>query len=189
MRVWPLPYAVFVCCWFVAEMSLLVRDLVRRRTGRRDRGTRLLLALTFYVSIVLSWALPHRLSSLDLPGPRVLATAGLVVVWAGLALRIWAVATLGRSFRTFIDVDADQAVVRSGPYRWVRHPSYTGLLLIAFGFGLGSGNGLTLVASALIPVSAIMVRIAVEETELVRVLGEPYVDYQRSTRRLVPGLW
>ena len=42
MRVWPLPYAVFVSCWFVVEMSLLVRDLVRRRTGRRDRNTRML---------------------------------------------------------------------------------------------------------------------------------------------------
>jgi protein-S-isoprenylcysteine O-methyltransferase Ste14 len=112
-----------------------------------------------------------------------------VVIWVGLALRVWAVLTLGRSFSTFIQVDADQAVVTRGPYRWVRHPSYTGLLLIALGFGLGVGNWLSLAICAAIPLVGLLPRIAVEEAELARVLGDPYRSYQKATRRLVPGLW
>jgi protein-S-isoprenylcysteine O-methyltransferase Ste14 len=71
----------------------------------------------------------------------------------------------------------------------VRHPSYTGLLLIALGFGLGVGNWLSLAICALIPLVGLLPRIAVEEAELARVLGDPYCSYQKATRRLVPGLW
>jgi hypothetical protein len=79
-----------------------------------------------------------------LPTGRTAAVAGVVVIWAGLAVRIWAVLTLAGSFSTFIQVNTDQTVVTRGPYRWVRHPSYTGLLLIALGFGLSAGNWLSL---------------------------------------------
>jgi protein-S-isoprenylcysteine O-methyltransferase Ste14 len=60
-------------------------------------------------------------------------------MWLGLTIRLWAIVALGRAFRTTVEVDAGQAVVSTGPYRWVRHPSYSGLLLIVTGFGLGTG--------------------------------------------------
>jgi protein-S-isoprenylcysteine O-methyltransferase Ste14 len=124
-----------------------------------------------------------------LPGPLGFAVAGLVVIGAGLVLRVVSVLVLGQSFRTFILVEAGQAVVRRGPYRWVRHPSYTGLLLIVAGFGVGSGNALSLVVSLLLPLPAIALRIFIEESELVYVMGDEYREYQRATARLVPGLW
>jgi protein-S-isoprenylcysteine O-methyltransferase Ste14 len=86
-------------------------------------------------------------------------------------------------------VDAGQAVVSTGPYRRVRHPSYTGLLLIVIGLGLGAGSWLTLLVCALLPLPAVLRRIQVEEAELTRVLGEPYRAYQAHTARLVPGVW
>jgi protein-S-isoprenylcysteine O-methyltransferase Ste14 len=80
-------------------------------------------------------------------------------------------------------------VVNNGPYRWVRHPSYSGLLLIVIGCGLASGDWLALVVSAVLPPAAVVRRIHVEEAELVGVLGDRYRAYQRHTRRLIPGLW
>ena len=71
----------------------------------------------------------------------------------------------------------------------MRHPSYTGLLLIALGFGLGVGNRLSLAFCAVIPLVGLLPRIAAEEAELARVLGDQYRSYQKATRRLVPGLW
>jgi len=115
--------------------------------------------------------------------------AGLVIIWAGLAVRIWAVGTLGRAFRTTVEVDQGQAVVTRGPYRWVRHPSYTGLLLIAAGFGLAFSTWPGLVLCIVLPAAALGYRIKVEEAELTRVLGESYRTYQQQTRRLLPGLW
>jgi protein-S-isoprenylcysteine O-methyltransferase Ste14 len=110
-------------------------------------------------------------------------------MWLGLAIRVWAVAALGRAFRTTVEVDPDQAVVTSGPYRWVRHPSYTGLLLIVAGVGLAAGNWLALAGCVALPLPAVVRRIRVEEAELSRVLGEPYRAYARRTKRLIPGLW
>lgn len=111
------------------------------------------------------------------------------MIWVGLAVRLWAVMTLGGSFSTFVQVDADQAVVSRGPYRWVRHPSYTGLLLVALGFGLGARNWLSLLICAVVPLLGLLPRMAIEESEMTRVLGEQYRSYQRTTHRLVPGLW
>ena len=184
------PFRVSIYCWFAWEGSLLVRDLVRRK-GRvgPDRGTRVIVAphprgidLDRHPAAPLGTSAGH-------PRSGRLCRGGIVVIWVGLALRVWAVLTLGRSFSTFIQVDADQAVVTRGPYRWVRHPSYTGLLLIALGFGLGVGNWLSLAICAVIPLVGLLPRIAVEEAELVRVLGDQYRSYQKATRRLVPGLW
>jgi protein-S-isoprenylcysteine O-methyltransferase Ste14 len=190
VAVFSTPFQVSVGCWFALELALVGRDLLRRRARPgRDRGTRLLVALSLAGSIFVGVSLRRWLPALDTPAPALFAAAGLAVLWAGLVVRIWAVATLGGSFSTFLQVDAGQAVVSRGPYRWVRHPSYTGLLLVALGFGLGAGNWLSLAVCAVGPLLGLLPRMAVEESELTRVLGEPYRSYQRATHRLVPGLW
>jgi protein-S-isoprenylcysteine O-methyltransferase Ste14 len=186
----PIPYMVSIYCWFVLEVGLLVRDLIRRRARLgQDRGTRAIVALSLGGAIFVGVLSRQWLPALDTPVPDVFAVAGLVVIWAGLAVRVWAVLTLGRSFSTFVQVDAGQEVVSSGPYRWVRHPSYTGLLLIAVGFGLGARNWLSIVVCVVVPLLGLVPRIAVEESELIRTLGARYRDYQKGTDRLVPKLW
>jgi len=175
---------VTLACWFVLEVSLRVREAVRGK-GRRshDRGTRVLIAISIGAAIAVAAAAGS-------PSPSAAwQIAGVVVMWLGLVTRIWAVATLGRSFRTTVEVDAGQAVVSTGPYRWVRHPSYTGLLLIVAGFGLAADNWVSLLACLVLPLPAFVRRIHVEEAELNRVLGDAYRSYQASTARLIPGIW
>lgn len=184
------PFEVTIFSWFALELVLVVRDLITGRARlEHDRGTRGVVALTLAGSIFVGLALRTWLPALDTPARAVFEVAGLVVVWLGLALRVWAVVTLGRSFSTFVQVEAGQTVVTRGPYHWVRHPSYTGLLLIALGFGIGAGNWLSLVICAVGPLIGLLPRIAVEESELAGALGEQYRSYQRRTRRLVPGVW
>ena len=111
-------------------------------------------------------------------------------MWLGLALRVWAIAALGGAFRTTIEVDPEQTVVSTGPYRWVRHPSYSGLLLMVAGFGLFTwGTGCRWRACVLVPLPALVRRIYLEEAELNRVLGEAYRTYQSDRARLIPRLW
>ena len=182
------PLQVSIACWFVLEIVLLVRDVARRRAHRGgDRGTRVVVAVSLGFAVVFAWRLRSSLPALDTPG--FFAIAGPVVVALGLALRVWAVVSLGTAFSTFVQVADDQQVVTRGPYRWVRHPSYTGLLLIVAGLGVGMTNWLSVVICCGVPLLGLLPRIRVEEAELVRVLGEPYRDYQRRTRRLVPGVW
>jgi protein-S-isoprenylcysteine O-methyltransferase Ste14 len=185
-----IPFQVSLSCWFALEMGLLIRDVVRRKTrASRDRGTRLIVAWSLGAAIVVGWLASGWVSALSTPAPRVFALAGLAVLWIGLAVRVWAVLALGRSFSTFVQVEVEQTVVTRGPYRWVRHPSYTGLLLIGLGFGIGAGNWLSLAICAIVPPLGMLPRIAVEESELLLVLGDGYRRYQNRTHRLIPGLW
>jgi protein-S-isoprenylcysteine O-methyltransferase Ste14 len=174
--------------WAAFEVGLRLVEMAQRRGGiARDRGTRVVIALALGGAIALAWLARAHVPSARIPAA--LRAVGLVVMWCGLGVRAWAVATLGRAFRTTVEVDAGQPVISTGPYAYVRHPSYTGLLLIVAGTGLAVGNWLGLVACLLLPLPALVFRIAVEERELVRVLGEPYRSYQSQTRRLVPGVW
>lgn len=178
--------------WFALEIALLVRDRVRGMGSvDRDRGTRFVTFLVVVVAVagaqVVGAAFRHS-GTLSLPGSGY-GVAGLVVMWVGLVLRVWAILALGQSFRTTVEVWEGQQVVRRGPYRWVRHPSYTGLLLLAIGVGIAMDDWVSLALTVVLPITAVLWRISVEERELVHVLGGPYESYRAQTKRLVPGLW
>ena len=165
-----------------------MREALQGRGGRaHDRGTRVLIAISIGVTIAAGSAAASLAPALRMPGAA--RAAGVVVLWLGLAVRVWAVAALGTAFRTTVEVEAGQRVVSRGPYRWVRHPSYTGLLLILAGYGLARANWLSLAACLVLPVPAFAWRIRVEETELERVLGDAYRAYAAGTARLLPRVW
>lgn len=177
-----------VAAWALLEVSLRICEGVRGKGRRgRDRGTRVLIAVSLGLAIGLAAAGASLAPSLRIPAAG--RAAGIVLMWLGLTLRIWAIAALGGSFRTTVEVDPGQAVVSTGPYTWIRHPSYAGLLLIVAGFGLARGNWLSFAGCVVLPLPAIVRRIDVEEAELDRVLGDAYRTYQNDTARLVPGLW
>ena len=102
---------------------------------------------------------------------------------------MWSVATLGASFRTTVETHEGQSVVSSGPYRLIRHPSYSGILLICLGFGLTTQSWLSLACAVIPGLAALLYRIRIEEAALVAAMGSDYRAYQRRTKRLVPWLW
>jgi protein-S-isoprenylcysteine O-methyltransferase len=88
-----------------------------------------------------------------------------------------------------VTIQAGHEVIRSGPYRVLRHPAYAGALLALVGIGVVFGSWPAL-ALCVAPIAAALVqRIRVEEAALEAALGEPYGEYERSTSRLIPGLW
>jgi protein-S-isoprenylcysteine O-methyltransferase Ste14 len=177
-----------LAAWAVLELGLRTRERLQGRGGTaRDRATRALVAVTLGIAVTVAVVRTSRSTGPEIAGPY--RAAGLIVMWLGLAIRVWAIATLGEVFRTTVEVDPGQTVVSSGPYRWVRHPSYSGLLLIVAGCGLAAGDWLALAVCALLPLPALLRRIQVEEAELTGVLGDRYRAYQRQTKRLIPGLW
>ena len=180
--------SVTLACWALLELSLRVREAVQGKGGpARDRGTRVLIAITLGAAIAAAGVATSIAPSLRIPSAG--RVAGVIVMWLGIATRVWAIATLGTAFRTTVEVDPGQAVISTGPYARIRHPSYAGLLLIVAGFGLAAGNWLSLIACVALPLPALIWRIHVEEAELSRVLGDAYRTYQSSTARLIPGLW
>ena len=178
--------------WLVLEAGLLIRDRIRGKGGAaRDRGTLWLNFAIITAAVVAAGLLTGAVRNAG-PwefGSAGLSAAGLLVMWTGLAVRIWAIAVLGNSFRMTVEVDASQRVVDSGPYRWVRHPSYTGIVLLMAGLGLVYGNVPALSVLLVLPAGVLIHRIFVEEAVLSEVMGRAYADYAARTKRLVPGLW
>jgi protein-S-isoprenylcysteine O-methyltransferase Ste14 len=173
--------------WVVLELGMRLRDRVHRRGRDRDRATRILIGLTLGCAVGLAFAVTSAAPSPSIPGPH--RAAGVLAIWLGLSIRVWAIATLGGAFRTTVEVDPGQRVVSHGPYTRVRHPSYSGLLLIMAGLGIALGNWPATAICVIVPLPALLWRIHVEEVELIRVLGPAYLTYRAHTRRLIPGVW
>ncbi len=187
--------AAFVTAWIwlAYEIGLMVRDRLRGKgSAARDARSRmrimLLVGVSIFVAGEVGWLLPAS-SPLRLPGRLGWEIAGVAVMWLGLALRVWAIAVLGKAFRTTVEVDPDQAVVDRGPYRWIRHPSYAGGLLLVIGFGVAAANWISLLLLVIVPFYAMSRRIDVEERAMIETLGGAYERYRATTKRLVPGLW
>ena len=175
---------------------LAVSVLVESRRFRGDAERRVRdptyrrLQVWQIAGLVLGVLLAKKVPGADLPGGEWLwAGAGCAAGLAGVALRLWAIRTLGSHFTRDLQVAGDHRVVGSGPYRRVRHPSYAGAILLLGGIGLGLGNALALAACFLLPAAGYVQRIRDEEALLLGSLGEPYAEYARRTRRLMPGLW
>lgn len=118
-----------------------------------------------------------------------LFVVGLALMIAGIVVRQWSILTLGRFFTIDVRVASDQTVVDRGPYRWVRHPSYSGLVLFFVGAGLALGSWASLLVLAVLPTAGLVLRIRSEERALLASLGDDYRRYADGRRRLFPGIW
>lgn len=114
---------------------------------------------------------------------------GLTGLALGTAFRLWAIRTLDKAFAAVVQIKADQKLVTSGPYRWLRHPSYTGAWIAMMGSALLMHSYLGLVIMAPGMLLVYMRRIAVEERALEAGFGEQYLNMKQNTQRLVPGVW
>jgi protein-S-isoprenylcysteine O-methyltransferase Ste14 len=177
--------ADYLAVWLASGQVQLVPDW-----SRSDRGTYLLIQVTTFAGLLLALVCPHAVPGLHIPGPVVVPVAlGAIAAWSGIALRTWATLTLGRSFRRTVTVTDHQAVVTTVPYRYLRHPAYSGILLAFAGLGAMFANWGSLVCLAVLPAFGYVARIRVEEQALERSLGSAYADYARDRRRLIPGVW
>jgi protein-S-isoprenylcysteine O-methyltransferase Ste14 len=175
--------------WVLFEfvMSMRQRRLVGGWPARDPSG--LVLFACIFGSIFAAMRL-GRTALLPWPGGRVWpVAAGLALLVAGIALRAWSIATLGRFFQYRIEVQAGHRVVSGGPYRWVRHPSYTGLALVLAGVALATGDALSLAVVTILAGVGLTVRIRAEERQLIEALGGQYERFAAQRKRLVPGIW
>jgi protein-S-isoprenylcysteine O-methyltransferase len=170
--------------------ELLRQARLRDGAVVQDRWTKWIVAVGVYLGV--SGAL---LIARSMPALRAYANGwwtlglGIAMILAGAALRDWAIVSLGRYFRREVTIEPGQRVVRRGPYRVLRHPSYTGLLLSLVGLGLAFGSWVGASIVFLAVLVGMLPRIRVEERALARAFGAEYTAYAASTWRLVPYVW
>lgn len=183
--------AVGGVAWLAAEYygrwSTWKRGAPRRPPSTLDRGTYPAIAVALAVGMV-STAVAFLA---DVGGllPAWVSPLGLAVVAVGLTIRVWALRTLGQFFTMPITLRPDHVIVRNGPYRWLRHPAYTGGFLTAIGMTLALGPVVGLVVTVLGCLAAYVYRIQVEEATLISRFGDAYRRYADTTWRLLPPLY
>jgi protein-S-isoprenylcysteine O-methyltransferase Ste14 len=180
-------FSLFV--WLASEFigAWLIPAMRRRgtRVERRNVGSNTLVLFSWVVlfSVAVGFA-GERVLML----PEWVSCAGSALMLVGVAIRQWSIAVLGRFFSGVIGVQSEQKVVEKGPYRLVRHPSYTGVLLIQLGICLALGSLASVPVAILLFALGYGYRIHVEEKVLVSELGSGYVDYMKRTKRVIPFL-
>lgn len=162
---------------------------VRRGSRHADLGAEVVFRLCFVTGILTLPLARSVAPGARIPWPTAGLVIGIVVAWLGLVLRWWSFRTLGRYFTLVLRTSPDQAVVDRGPYRALRHPSYTGLLMVVLGCALMVGNWGGLVGCCAWVGAAIVYRIRVEERALTEALGAAYLDFAATRARLVPFVW
>lgn len=184
-------FQISIALWLLAETVFQVRQYFQGGKAKTTEWTSLLvIVFSAFAGGYLGRLVGHAVPWLHIPvDTTVLMSAGLVPLWLGAGLRLWAIVTLGRYFRGVVHVQEDHSVVRTGPYRVIRHPAYTGALVGAFGISLLLANVASIAVLMACLCAGVLYRIRVEERVLLEGLGEAYATYASQTKRLVPGLW
>ena len=175
--------------YLASELLLTISRRSTRDGVRQDRGTLRVLWIVIVGSVVAGIYLATHFHTGALPHPVELRGAALTVFVLGIAIRWWAIITLGRFFTVDVQISNDHQLVERGPFRVVRHPSYTGLLVAFLGFALSLANWIALLIVMLPIFAALIWRIRVEEQALSNALGATYESYVRRTKRLLPAIY
>jgi protein-S-isoprenylcysteine O-methyltransferase Ste14 len=183
----PLLWYVVYYGWILFEVFIAIRMRTGKDAGSvQDRGTQALLWIVIFASMTACEFI-RRLLAPNMPAAA--SIAGIIVLIAGLAVRCIAIITLGKAFSANVAIKSAQSIQRTGIYSVLRHPSYSGLLLIFLGIGLHSRNWQGLAVAFLPSTVALLYRIRIEEAVLNTTFGPDYAAYSRATKRLIPGLY
>lgn len=175
--------------WVASEIvgSLIIPRLRRHRNGvnltRMDRGSGLVVIAGVLASIFVAFV--FSVNSIA-PLPAWTFFPGIALMAAGILLRQWSVALLGKYFSMLVSVQQGQSVIREGPYRYIRHPAYAGTLLIMLGIGLAIRSFWACIVLLLVFAAVHGYRIRIEEQALTHQLGEAYTAYREETAMLIP---
>jgi protein-S-isoprenylcysteine O-methyltransferase len=187
--VWRALFWLSFAAWILIELAIWSRDRAKVKGRRDDRFSMLAIGVSIGVANSLAFNGARLQAAQVAAPPQLLAAAGIALIWAGIALRLWAVRTLGRFFRVTVTVQDDHRLVDTGPYKRLRNPSYSGSLITMAGVGLAIGSWLSLGAMVLIPILGFGWRIRVEEASLAARFGEDYEAYRSRRWGLIPFVW
>lgn len=176
--------------WVASEVLIAIATRTRHGRGKvSDRGTQLLLWIVIVASLTAAIWISYVVPAPMFGRAHGLRLIGLLILAAGLLVRWAAILNLGSAFSANVAIRDSQRVRTTGLYRFVRHPSYLGLVLIFLAIGIYSRNWLSLAIAVVPPTVALLYRIRVEEAALREAFGDEYIAYSRTTKRLIPGVY
>jgi protein-S-isoprenylcysteine O-methyltransferase Ste14 len=175
--------------WMVFGIVWLIGWMRTKRTQQRQPFAR---RMQYAIPIMVGWYLLSTnraifpwAQSRVLPRTTVLESIAVALTAAGIALAIWARFYLGQNWSSAVSIKVDHTLIRSGPYRFVRHPIYSGLLLAVAGTALARGRPIGVITVAMFWL-AFRIKMQLEEEFMRKTFGTEYEQYASSTGALIP---
>lgn len=180
-------WAVFAWCFF-PERSIVQRARTdSKKEGSKDAGSLQVILVTGLITALAGFVLAPWTQMTISSATRLLAFyGGTVVILLGSLLRRLCFKTLGEHFTGDVRARADQPVIQTGPYRWVRHPSYTAGMIMYLGIGLALTSWVSIAFLLGGTIVGYAYRIRVEERALLAEIGESYGEFMRTRKRFIP---
>jgi protein-S-isoprenylcysteine O-methyltransferase Ste14 len=180
-------WAVFIAYWLWSARN------IKRNAQREPLWLRVLAYwLPLMIAVLLlgpgEWFGHMLIRENFVPHSNLVGIMGVGFAIVGVALACWSRHILGRNWSSVVVVKEDHELIQRGPYRYVRHPIYTGLLMLFFGNALIVGDWRGLIAVAIVFVS-FWRKLRLEEQWLAAHFGQSYVKYVKETKALLPWVW
>jgi protein-S-isoprenylcysteine O-methyltransferase Ste14 len=184
-----IPYAAVKWLWIVFGSFWVLAAFVQKRNARRQTvGSRLI-----QVSIILLVLMPFFVEGRQVgvlyghlyPNVLVVEYFGILLMLLGLGFAVWARFVLGRNWSGMVTVKEDHTLITRGPYAWVRHPIYTGILLALLGTAVTLGTVLNFMEVPVVAF-AFWLKLRTEEKFMLETFGEQYTAYGRRVKALIP---
>jgi protein-S-isoprenylcysteine O-methyltransferase Ste14 len=175
-------WLAFVGVWLVASLSTK-RTVYRQSAGERARYW--LLLLMAYVLLTQGRRFFYPLNLILIPQTASSGWIGAALCGCGLALAVWARFILGRNWSGVVTLKEDHELVQRGPYRFVRHPIYTGLQSMFLGTAIAFGRLAAFIAVPLV-FASFWIKLSQEERLMLKQFPGDYQDYQRRVKRIIP---
>ncbi len=181
---------IALAVFFVPEAIGNFFQYSEKGAKRNDRGSYAVLTLTTLGGLVAAFYSVNVVFSATINWHQaILFWIGIGAILAGTGLRWYSIRLLGRYFSRDVATREGQKIIDHGPYRLIRHPSYSGAMLALIGIGLALTNWLAIAALVVTEIVGYSYRVHVEEKALCDALGQAYRDYMKRTRRFIPYLW
>jgi len=189
MKPYSLGFGIIRACWIVfITIWLLAAISTKRTVYRESRAQR----LRYWVLFVIAWLLllygrelPYPLNLPTIPRATPIACVAALLCVAGLAFALWARVTLGRNWSGVVTLKEGHELVERGPYRFVRHPIYTGMLIMFFATALAQGHAAG-VAGVLLMFVSFWIKLDREEKLMLKQFPKRYAAYQQRAKRIIP---
>ena len=169
---------------------LLNRLLRSKKTDRQneDKNSISIIWITIVVAVTLA-VLISKTVYLPIYSNPTLQYIGVVVIFIGIIIRLFAVFTLGPFFTVDVTIRQDHKLKKDGLYKYLRHPSYFASLVSFVGMGWTFNNWLSLLVLVVPILIAFINRIKIEEKLLIQHFGPEYTEYKKTTRGLIPFIY
>jgi len=176
--------------WLVSEIIHTFSHRVEPNSWTNDPYSGQAVKISLVTAIFLAnWLVRMQTWATISWHPALIFGLGVVLMISGVIFRWYVIRVLGKYFSVQLAVQPGQTVMKDGPYRWIRHPSYTGSLITMLGLGMAFTNWLCLISVPLITLVGYIYRANVEEQMLVNALGDSYREYMKHTKRFIPFVY